>query len=340
MKKRIVIVFAAAFAIALAACGGSKGASSNAAAAPQASYEMKASASGGYISDNTYAEPEEAFDADYASAKETAAAAEAGNASGVQSKAYNGEVKLIYRADVSAETRDIDAASASLEDLTSGMGGYVEYSDTGKYGYGDAYSRYANYTVRIPSDKYEAFLAAFSTDGNCSITNISKSTQDIGAEYADTEARLKTLRIKQERLQELLSQAESMEDIISIENALTDIEYEIEWNSSTLNRYDALVDFSTVSVYLQQVARETHAAETDSLGERIASAFRNGISGFATGFENFIVAVAGAVIPLLIIAAVIVAAAVIIVKTAKRRKNGKRKKGGKNTIEDEEEDEE
>ncbi len=323
MKKRILITAAVILSLVLAACGSSSGNSSAAAA----DYKE----SGYSVSDQTRPmEPmeekvaaEEAYTEDYDYEVAEATASVSGSGASVSDKAYNGEVKLIYRADVSAETTDIDQAIQDLEGLAESMGGYVEYSDIGNYGYGNDYGRYANYTIRVPSNKYEAFLAALNNSGSCNIRNLSKSTEDIGAEYADTEARLKTLRIKQERLQELLEQAENMEDIIAIENALTDVEYQIEWNSSTLNRYDALVNFSTISIYLQQVARETQTSDATSLGERIVNSFRNGISSFATGFENFLVDLAGVIIPLLIIIAIVVVVVVLAVRAAKKGRTNK-----------------
>ena len=321
MKKKIRFTIPAAAALVLAlslaltACRSASSKASAAAEYKEAAYDGGSGYTMNYAAEDAVASEEMAYEPDYA--PETAASA---SASGVSEKAYNGEVKLIYRADVSAETKEIDKATAELEALAASMGGYVEYSDIGNYGYGNDNNRYANYTIRIPSEKYEAFLAALNTSGSCNVRSISKSTEDVGAEYADTEARLKTLRIKQERLQELLSQAENMEDIISIENALTDVEYQIEWNSSTLNRYDALVNYSTVTVNLQQVARETQTTEGTSLSERIANSFHNGIAAFATGFENFMVFLAGAIIPLLILIAIVVVVILLIRRAIRRSK--------------------
>lgn len=326
MKKRWIVITAVVLALMLAACGSARNSAAVPDAAPAAAEYKEAASDTGYtMGSYPMEEPmteEAAYELDAASAPA------AGSGISVADKAYNGEVKLIYRADVSAETAQIDQAVADLEALAESMGGYVEYSDIGNYGYGNSNERYANYTIRIPSEKYTAFLDALNASGSCTVQSISKSTEDIGAQYADTEARLETLRIKQERLQELLSQAENMEDIIAIENALTDIEYQIEWNSSTLNRYDALVNYSTVSVYLRQVARETQVSGSGSLGERIVNAFHNGISAFKTGFENFMVFIAGAIIPLLIVIAVIVII-VLLVRRAANRGNKKEKKNKK-----------
>ena len=107
-----------------------------------------------------------------------------------------------------------------------------------------------------------------------------ESTENISTQYYDTEARLKTLRTKQERLQALLAEAEVMEDIISLESALSDVEYEIEQYSSTMNQYDSLVSFSTIDLTLQEVTKVTEEpGETSSLGAKMAAGFSASLEG-------------------------------------------------------------
>ena len=64
-----------------------------------------------------------------------------------------------------------------------------------------------------------------------------------------------------------------MEDIISLESALSDVEYDIEQYSSTMNQYDSLVSFSTIDLTLQEVTKVTEEpGETSSLGAKMAPA--------------------------------------------------------------------
>ena len=46
-----------------------------------------------------------------------------------------------------------------------------------------------------------------------------------------------------------------MEDIITIESAISETEYEIERLSGTKRHYDALVDYATVTLELREVYR-------------------------------------------------------------------------------------
>lgn len=95
--------------------------------------------------------------------------------------------------------------------------------------------------------------------------------QNITETYYDTDGRLKTQQIKLERLQKLLAQAENMEDIITIESAISETEWNIEDLSGTLRHYDALVDFATVTVSLQEVYKYS---DTEELPEELWTADR------------------------------------------------------------------
>lgn len=252
-------------------------------------------------------------------AENAAAPAESMPGSGTVSPVYGDNVKLIFTANLTAETTDIEAAAAQIEQLTASMGGYIESSSVDTDSDRSGTYRYANYTVRVPSENYEGFLAALTSSDRCTVTNVSKTTQDVGLEYADTEARLETLRIRQKRYQELLAQATEMDDIISLEEALSNLEYEIEWYASDLNRYDSLIGFSTIRISMTQVRQETVIPESDDFGDRVGNAFQSGLTGFGEGFQSFLVFLAYAWLPILIVVAIIVIPLVIVLKVVKKK---------------------
>ena len=149
----------------------------------------------------------------------------------------NPRAKLIRRAELSIQTEQFDESAEALKKLTADCGGYFENANL----YGGSRrdvnaSRRGEYTVRVPAEKYDLFLSGAGELGY--VTNKNESSEDIGERYYDTEARLKTQRTKQERLLALLEKAETMEDIIALESALSDVEYQIEQYSSELNRYE------------------------------------------------------------------------------------------------------
>ncbi len=202
------------------------------------------------------------------------------------------DAKLIREAYISVQTTAFMDAVTALNTLVSQHGGYFEDARVQGGGYYDANAqRYASYTVRIPEESYEGFMNAAGSVGH--VVSSSESSKDVGEEYYDTELRLKTLTTKQERLLALLAKAEKMEDIISLENALSDVQYQIEQYTSTLKRYDDLVGFSTIRLDLYEVVKvEDDPGETAALGTKLAAAFRNGFSEFGDGMSSFVLWIA------------------------------------------------
>ena len=211
-------------------------------------------------------------------------------AAGVDGSVYqNSGAKLIRRAELSIQTTQFDQTADSLEKLVEECGGYFEQSSVYGGSYRDANARRSGeYVVRIPAEKYQAFLSGSGDLGY--VTQLTESSEDVGEQYYDTESRLRTQRTKQERLLELLEKAETMEDIIALENALSDVEYQIEQYTSTLNRYDALIGFSTFNIYLSEVSKVTEeVGETASLGQQMAAGFKASMEGLVNGARELLV---------------------------------------------------
>lgn len=247
MKKRLLPLFLALL-LSLSACGSSSGGTANSAAAGDAS------------ADNGWAEA--AMDA-------------ADTAGGADFSAVRRNAKLILNADLSLETQDFEKSAADIEKMTAEAGGYIESSGT----YGDTGSRSANYTLRVPQEKFEQFYAQLGE--NMHVVSRSRSSEDVTEQYTDIETRLATLQTKHERLLSLLEKADKMEDIIALENALADCEYEIDSLTGSKRRYDDLVGFSTFYINLREVQTLTATADGTGFGAQLTQAAKTGARGLA-----------------------------------------------------------
>ena len=316
MKKRLFAwTMALTLVLSLTACGGSSSGGTRAAERNYAETETAAAADGYYYSDEAPME-----DGEYAEG-ETKGTGETG-----QSSAYkNAQVKLIRRASVRLETKEFDAAVRGLESLVTELDGYVEESSVNQGGYGSTY-RSASYTVRVPSEKYSDFLNRVSNEEYCHLTSKDESTEDVGQQYFDTETRLKTLRTKLERLQALLEQAKHMDDIITLEQAITDTEYEIERYSSTLNRYDSLIGYATFSVTISQVVTISDT-DTISFGERLGNSFLGGLERFVEGVQEFLVWLVGHVFGIVLLIVIILLIRFLLRKRKEKREKKLREMG-------------
>lgn len=253
--------------------------------------------------------------------------------SSTESSVYqNAGAKLIRRAELSIQTSEFDQAVNALDELVIAHGGYYESASV----YGGSYrnanaSRSGEYVVRVPAEQFQAFKSSAGELGY--VTSSTESSEDVGELYYDAEARLKTQRTKQERLLNLLEQAATMEDIIDLENALSDVEYEIEQLSSTLNRYDALISYSTFRIYLNEVASVTEqVGETASLGQKLAAGFAASGTGLVRGTQDLLIWVSYHIFGILVFLAVAGVTVTVGVRKLKAEKS-KRSQNGENKTE-------
>ena len=171
------------------------------------------------------------------------------------------------------------------------------------------------FPLRKAAAEYEHFCEQVGS--LCHVTYMSSSAENITEEYYDTDSRLKTAQIKLERLQELLSKADNMADIITIESAISDTEYEIESLSGTLRHYDALVDYATVSLTLSETYKlDENEGAPLTFGARIARAFTNGLRDTGVFLEDLAIGIANN----LVFLAVLAALAVVVVRAVRKKK--------------------
>ena len=102
------------------------------------------------------------------------------------------------------------------------------------------------------------------------------------------QARLSALEAQRDRLNALADQAETTADLLEIESQLSDVQYQLESYTCQLRSMDQQVSYSTVDIYLREVATLTPTGVT--FGERIADAFGGGWDAFVGFLQGLVIA--------------------------------------------------
>ena len=257
MKKRTRILAALAAAALLAGCGASD------------------SGTADYQTENA------AYDSEYA--VDAAGGADSSLMPDSTATDENAQ-KIIYNADLSMESTDFDAARETLLAAVDANDAWLEYSSID--GAESDHDRTANFTVRVPVENYRSFLAAAGDAG--SVQNLSENAQNITSSYIDVQARLTALEAQRDRLNELADEAETTADLLEIESQLSDVQYQLENYTRQLRSMDQQVSYSTVDIYLREVATLTPTGVT--FGERIADAFGGGWDAFVGFLQGLVIA--------------------------------------------------
>lgn len=197
--------------------------------------------------------------------------------------------KVIVTIDMNFETTKFDDSVAKINEAVKSVSAFIQDSNVE---FGSGYykqAKSANITIRVPKDKVEEFKTALGEGvGTLISENISKS--DVTKSYRDNETRLRVLQDKEKRLRELLAKAETVENIIEIENSLSETITEIEIIKSDLQNIDDKVDYSTIYIYLREVKVPSNIeTPTTTFSERIKNALSGSAEAFVNGMGNLLI---------------------------------------------------
>ena len=226
--------------------------------------------------------------------------------------------KRIYTGTIEAETKDFDAAHQAVSQVVAELGGYFErqsISQPGGYRYGD-------YVIRVEAENFAAFFDRVGS--SCHVTYTTRSEDDVTDTYYDVSARLETAQTKLDRLQALLAQADTMEDIITIESAISETELTVEQLTGSLRGLEGRIQYATITMTLREVYQFSgEDAPVTTFGGRMSQAFTGGLRSVGRTLENLAVFLAYNWVWLLLLAGAAVAGVAVYRKRKRRQRDGK-----------------
>ena len=206
--------------------------------------------------------------------------------------ASNTNRKLIRDMSLSVETKEYDALIKNLTEEINSLGGYIEFMDVRNNSYNSSRnsSRGASLTARIPAAKLDSFVNKVGEATN--ITNRTESVRDVTLTYVDMQSHKDMLIAERDRLMEYLNSADTIEDMMAIEDHLTEVRYQIDSMESQLRTYDNMVDYSTVNINVVEVIEYTpvvEPTEEKSTWERISEGFIHSVKDVAYDTKEFFI---------------------------------------------------
>jgi hypothetical protein len=165
----------------------------------------------------------------------------------------------------------------------------------------DAYSKRSavyenslNYTIRVPEPSYEAMLSGLSVLGK--VTSRTETAEDVTLNYYDLSGQFATKQALLQTFRSYLTKAQTIEDIMSVETRIAELQNEIDWLGTELVELSNLVDYATINLIL----RSPQTTTGYSLGDRVADLFE-GFGDFASGALVVILGIVVFGIPLIIV---------------------------------------
>jgi hypothetical protein len=187
--------------------------------------------------------------------------------------------KLTKSAYISLRVDDPAATEKPLSELMDKFGAWSASTTI--------YENSRNYSIRVPSDSYDAMLAELAGLGR--VTNRTENTEDVTLRYYDLEGRLAVKRELLNTYQSYLGKAKNIDEIMTVESRIADLQQEIDWTGTQLRNLANLIDYSIVNLNIAGPTGASYSAPT--LAERFGDLF----GSFGNVFSTALVVIAGIV---------------------------------------------
>ena len=199
---------------------------------------------------------------------------------------------LIRTGQAEVRVDSLEPAIAALTALARRSGGYI--GNTSFMG-GEERRRAASLQIRVPSSRFGDLQAGLAAIGQVRSLNV--QVQDVGEEYTDAAARVKSKRAAEARMLELLrTRAGKLSDVVELEQALERVREEIETTEGRLRYLRNQVGLSTMSVTLTEPGLNIQEPGYHPIRDACGAAWRN-----FTGFIASLIAASGWVLPLVVL---------------------------------------
>jgi Domain of unknown function (DUF4349) len=236
------------------------------------------------------------------------AAPNAANPGGQQSPQLAPQQRsIIYTGSMTVTVRDVAKGADSAGAVAVTAGGNVG-ADSRTL---DGDQSEAQLTLRIPSDQFQSTLDKLAKLGTEVTRSI--STQDVTNDLIDIDARLTTQRASVERVRALLSKANTIGDVVSIESELTKREADLDSLEQRQTSLAGQVALSTITLSLRAVGAPVPPPIQSDSG--FLSGLKSGWQAFLNSAKVFLTVV-GWLLPWLIVVGV---PAWLIIRYTRRR---------------------
>jgi hypothetical protein len=186
--------------------------------------------------------------------------------------------KIIFTASLGIEAENVQASFLEAGNVARRAGGFVESSNLSfREGRDGEQYAYAVITLRVPAGQYDGVVSSLRGLAGTTLTREESGSTEVTEEYTDLESRLRNLARSEQQYLELLKQAETIEEILIVNDRIDGVRSQIEQIQGRLQVLDDLTDLATITLSIDPVpavvATVDEPSGPPSVGEAFADAW-------------------------------------------------------------------
>ncbi|MCH7484655.1 MAG: DUF4349 domain-containing protein [Chloroflexi bacterium] len=168
--------------------------------------------------------------------------------------------KIIRTATIELTVGDVPGAIQRIETATAAAGGFVSGSSItieqqpppDDPDEDQEIRQRGTITIRVPAESYASVMSKLRglVDDPRDITSLTEDTSEVTEEYSDLKARQRNLEATETQYLELLSRAESISDVLLVQDRLNSVRLEIEQVTGRIQLLDDLTSMATITTFL------------------------------------------------------------------------------------------
>jgi Domain of unknown function (DUF4349) len=163
---------------------------------------------------------------------------------------------VIKTADLSLEVESVRDAETAIRTLSTKLGGYVVKVETS----GTDENLTSHITFRVPAQRFDDALAGVQGLAK-KVLSRTVGGEDVTEQFVDLESRTRNLEATRDRLLTFLDKATKVEDALSVNNSLSDIQGQIEQAKGRMQYLKQSAALSTITVAIAPVPALTPIVE-------------------------------------------------------------------------------
>lgn len=206
-----------------------------------------------------------------------AAPGEAGGApGGILGQRFLSDRVLVLTANLELRAVDAWRVADRVQEIALGLGGEV----TGVSQSGRQEDRTATVTVRVPNERFHDALDKIKGIADVEVARVDVKGEDRTEQFIDLEARLKAKLAEEQRYLALLARAEKIDDILKIDQVLSNVRAQIEQLQGQLNALKNRSSLATITVSVAPLGLVQQPPQTSWQPGRTFQAASTALLGF------------------------------------------------------------